>query len=168
MSIISAIKFAMAYYSHKDIVWIPISLEELLRVSGNAGSKKEGLLSAKNLHFEHGATCDDLLLIGIEKTPEKIFIHLHPVEVKIGQNAAGVGNAVGQHGTVLLDHGGSGIGRHECLTYPAHDHGNRIVAQCQQRVADQNRNADPEILTHQFLTAHEQIPDPVTDPLVTE
>jgi len=90
MSIISAIKFAMAYYSHNDIVWIPISLEELLRVSGNAGSKKEGLLSAKNLHFEHGATCDDLLLIGIEKTPEKIYVHLHPVEVKIGQNAAGV------------------------------------------------------------------------------
>ena len=90
MSIISAIKFAMAYYSHKDIVWIPISLEELLRVSGNAGSKKEGLLSAKNLHFEHGATCDDLLLIGIEKTPAKIFVHLHPIEVKIGQNANGV------------------------------------------------------------------------------
>lgn len=90
MSIISAIKFAMAYYSHKDIVWIPISLEELLRVSGNAGSKKEGLLSAKNLHFEHGATCDDLLMIGIEKTPEKVFAHLHPIEVKIGQNANGV------------------------------------------------------------------------------
>jgi len=90
MSIISAIKFAMAYYSHEDIVWIPISLEELLRVSGNAGSKKDGLLSAKNLHFEHGATCDDLLLIGIEKTPAKIYVHLHPIEVKIGQNASGV------------------------------------------------------------------------------
>ena len=90
MSIISAIKFAMAYYSHEDIVWIPISLEELLRVSGNAGSKKESLLSAKNLHFEHGATCDDLLLIGIEKTPAKIYIHLHPIEVKIGQNDSGI------------------------------------------------------------------------------
>lgn len=90
MSIISAIKFAMAYYAHKDIVWIPISLEELLRVSGNAGSKKEGLLSAKNLNFDHGATCDDLLLIGIEKRPQKLFVHLHPIEVKIGQNAAGV------------------------------------------------------------------------------
>lgn len=90
MSIISAIKFAMAYYAHKDIVWIPISLEELLRVSGNAGSKKDGLLSAKNLNFDHGATCDDLLLIGIEKTPQKLFVHLHPIEVKIGQNAAGV------------------------------------------------------------------------------
>lgn len=90
MSIISAIKFAMAYYAHKDIVWIPISLEELLRVSGNAGSKKEGLLSAKNLNFDHGATCDDLLLIGIEKTPQKLFVYLHPIEVKIGQNAVGV------------------------------------------------------------------------------
>ena len=90
MSIISAIKFAMAYYAHEDIVWIPISLEELLRVSGSTGSKKEGLLSAKNLDFDHGATCDDLLLLGIERTPQKIFVHLHPIEVKIGHNATAV------------------------------------------------------------------------------
>lgn len=90
MSIISAIKFAMAYYAHNDIVWVPMSLEELLRVSGNTGlSKDGGLLSAKNLHFDHGATCDDLLLLGIERTTQGIVIHLHPIEVKIGQNASG-------------------------------------------------------------------------------
>ena len=91
MSIISAVKFAMAYYSHDNIVWIPVSLEELLRVSGNTGlSQNEGLLSAKNLSFAHGATCDDLLLIGIEKTKQGIYVYLHPIEVKIGLNDTGV------------------------------------------------------------------------------
>ena len=91
MSIISAVKFAMAYYTHDNIVWVPVSLEELLRVSGNTGlSQNNGLLSAKNLSFDHGATCDDLLLIGIEKSDEGIYVHLHPVEVKIGLNDAAV------------------------------------------------------------------------------
>ena len=91
MSIISAVKFAMAYYAHDNIVWIPVSLEELLRVSKNTGlSQNNGLLSAKNLSFDHGATCDDLLLIGIEKSEQGIYVHLHPIEVKIGLNDAGV------------------------------------------------------------------------------
>lgn len=91
MSIISAVKFAMAYYTHDNIVWVPVSLEELLRVSGNTGlSQNNGLLSAKNLSFDHGATCDDLLLIGIEKSEQGIYVHLHPIEVKIGLNDAGV------------------------------------------------------------------------------
>lgn len=89
MSILSAIKFCMAYYAHKDIVWIPISLEEMLRVSGGAGySQKEGLLSAKNLGFEKGATSDDLLMVGIEGPVADLKVYLHPVEVKIGMNPA--------------------------------------------------------------------------------
>ena len=93
MSILSAIKVCMAYYAHPDIVWIPISLEEMLRVSGGAGlSQKEGLLSAKNLGFEQRATSDDILLVGIEGPAEQIKIYIHPVEVKIGQNSQGVLN----------------------------------------------------------------------------
>lgn len=93
MSILSAIKVCMAYYAHPDIVWIPISLEEMLRVSGGAGlSQKEGLLSAKNLGFEQRATSDDILLVGIEGPAEQIKLYVHPVEVKIGQNSQGVLN----------------------------------------------------------------------------
>lgn len=78
----------MAYYSHPDIVWIPVSLEEMLRVSGGAGlSQKEGLLSAKNLGFEQRPTSDDVLLVGIEGPADQIKIYIHPVEVKIGQNS---------------------------------------------------------------------------------
>lgn len=87
MSILSAIKVCMAYYSHPNIVWIPVSLEEMLRVSGGAGlSQKEGLLSAKNLGFEQRPTSDDVLLVGIEGPKDHIKIYIHPVEVKIGQN----------------------------------------------------------------------------------
>lgn len=91
MSILSAVKLCMAYYAHTDIVWIPISLEEMLRVSGGAGySKSDGLLSAKNLGFDKGATSDDILLVGIEGPLDRIKVYLHPVEVKIGQNLTGV------------------------------------------------------------------------------
>lgn len=91
MSILSAIKLCMAYYSHPNIVWIPISLEEMLRVSGGAGySQKEGLLSARNLGFETQVASDDILMVGIEDASEGVKIHLHPVEVKIGINQANV------------------------------------------------------------------------------
>ena len=93
MSILSAVKLCMAYYSHKDIIWVPISLEEMLRVSGGAGySQKDGLLSAKNLGFDKGATSDDLLMVGIEGPVEDIKVYLHPVEVKIGLNPSVVIN----------------------------------------------------------------------------
>lgn len=87
ISIVAAIKFMLAYLKHKDIVWIPISLEEMLRVSGGAGlSKDEGVLSAKNLGFEKGPTSDDLLFIGLDHSEEKPKVYLYPTEVKTGIN----------------------------------------------------------------------------------
>lgn len=91
MSILSAIKLCMAYYAHDSIVWVPISLEEILRVSGAAGlSQENGLLSRKNLGFANGPTCDDILMVGIEAASDGIKIYLHPIEVKIGQNSSTV------------------------------------------------------------------------------
>ena len=85
MSILSAIKVVLAYYYHPDIIWIPISLEELLRVSGGTGlSAGQGILSAKNLGFETGKTSDDIMLIGIAEIEGKLRVYKHPVEVKIG------------------------------------------------------------------------------------
>lgn len=87
ISIVAAIKFMLAYLKHKDIVWIPISLEEMLRVSGGAGlSKDEGVLSAKNLGFEKGPTSDDLLFIGLDYSSENPKVYLYPTEVKTGIN----------------------------------------------------------------------------------
>ncbi|CAH2213351.1 DNA phosphorothioation-dependent restriction protein DptH [Tepidibacter aestuarii] len=90
ISIISAIKLSMAYFYHKDIIWIPISLEEVLRVSKGAGlSGSDGLFSVKNLKGE-GQYSDDLLLIGIEVCNENLKVHYYPIEVKIGDNSSTV------------------------------------------------------------------------------
>jgi len=90
ISILSAIKFALAYLHHSEIIWVPISLEEILRVSGGAGLKqKDGLFSAKNLG-EEGLFSDDLLLVGIELINETVKVHYYPVEVKIGDNPSHV------------------------------------------------------------------------------
>lgn len=92
ISIISAIKLSLAYFYHKDIVWVPISLEEVLRVSKGAGlSGADGLFSVKNLRGE-GQYSDDLLLIGIEDNEEGLKVHYYPVEVKIGDNTSTVIN----------------------------------------------------------------------------
>ncbi len=90
ISILSAVKTMMAFLAHPDIVWVPLSLEEVLRVSGGVGLKQsEGLFSAKNLG-EKGSYCDDLLMAGVERKDGQTVIHLYPVEVKIGINNASV------------------------------------------------------------------------------
>jgi len=87
ISIVAAIKFMLAFLKHKDIVWVPISLEEMLRVSGGAGlSKDEGILSAKNLGFEKGPTSDDLLFVGLDRSATEPKVYLYPTEVKTGNN----------------------------------------------------------------------------------
>ncbi len=87
ISIIAAIKWMLAFLRDSDVLWIPVSLEEMLRVSGGAGlSKDQGLLSAKNLGFEKGPTSDDLLFIGIYYKTEPLKIYLYPTEVKTGIN----------------------------------------------------------------------------------
>ncbi len=91
ISILSAVKLALAEFKSNNFIWVPISLEEILRVSGGAGLKQsEGLFSAKNLGFENGATSDDILLVGIEQKAEQVFVHYYPVEVKIGGNDSSV------------------------------------------------------------------------------
>ena len=88
ISILSAIKIALARFNKDNIIWVPISLEEVLRVSGGAGLKQsEGFFSAKNLGFEkNGATSDDILLVGIESIRDDIYVNYYPIEVKIGIN----------------------------------------------------------------------------------
>lgn len=84
LSILSAMKLAVKRYAVPGVIWVPISLEEILRVSGAVGLSQSGsIFSAKNLGFE-GATSDDLLLVGI-KPGEKVQVTFYPIEVKIGK-----------------------------------------------------------------------------------
>ncbi|MGO4937743.1 helicase HerA domain-containing protein [Fundicoccus sp. Sow4_H7] len=86
LSIISAYKELLGILKHPDIYWVPISMEEILRVSGMVGlSKSQGLFSAANLGHS-GATNDDLLMMGMDVSGSKIKLHFLPVEVKIGIN----------------------------------------------------------------------------------
>ncbi|MCJ8014172.1 DNA phosphorothioation-dependent restriction protein DptH [Paenibacillus sp. KQZ6P-2] len=89
-SIVSAIKFALSYFDHSNIRWVPISLEEILRVAGSSNlSKNDGIFTAKNLGLK-GVHSDDLLLMGVEEWDQKLRIHFYPVEVKIGVNSQNV------------------------------------------------------------------------------
>ena len=84
ISILSAVNTMLAILKHPDIVWVPLSLEEVLRVSGSVGLKKsDGLFSVKNLG-SLGPHCDDLLMSGVEMRGEEVYLHLYPIEVKIG------------------------------------------------------------------------------------
>ncbi len=87
LSILSAMKLAVKRYSLEDVIWIPVSLEEILRVSGSVGLSQNGsIFSAKNLGFD-GQTSDDLLLVGI-LNDENVKITFYPIEVKIGKVGA--------------------------------------------------------------------------------
>ena len=86
LSLASAIKYTLSYFEHSKIMWVPISLEEILRVVGVYHlSKNDGIFTAKNLGVS-GETSDDLLLIGLEQHNGKCKLHFYPVEVKIGHN----------------------------------------------------------------------------------
>jgi DNA phosphorothioation-dependent restriction protein DptH len=106
LSIVSAIKYTLSFLDHDHILWVPISLEEILRVAGAVKlTKSEGIFSAKNLGVS-GSTSDDLLLIGLEIKEDEIFIHYYPVEVKVGINSeATIAKAKSQISTTrkLLD-----------------------------------------------------------------
>lgn len=83
LSILSAMKLAVKRYAVEGVTWVPISLEEILRVSGAVGlSRNEAMFSAKNLGFE-GSTSDDLLLVGISNK-NGVKIAFYPIEVKVG------------------------------------------------------------------------------------
>lgn len=85
LSMLSAAKESLAFLEHEDILWLPLSLEEIFRASGGAGlSATEGLFTSKNLGYT-GKISDDLLMVGIDNR-DKLKVHYYPVEVKVGQN----------------------------------------------------------------------------------
>ena len=86
LSMISAIKFVLSIFDYEDIIWIPISMGEILRVAGNLNlNEKDGLFSIKNLRKDKkGKYSDDLLLIGLNTI--NLDVYVYPVEVKIGKN----------------------------------------------------------------------------------
>lgn len=90
LSIISAYKQVLAILDNQRIKWIPISLEEILRVSRQQGLESSSdIFSAKELKHQ-GPISDDLLFIGVEYNKGITKVHLMPVEVKVGINNSNV------------------------------------------------------------------------------
>ncbi|WP_214827807.1 DNA phosphorothioation-dependent restriction protein DptH [Exiguobacterium algae] len=86
MSIVSAIKETLLLFNEENTIWVPISMEEVVRVTGNVKlSKRAGLFSGKTIGRK-GNCSDDLLMIGLEMGQSNLKVHLFPVEVKIGLN----------------------------------------------------------------------------------
>ena len=64
------------------ITWIPIALDEILKVTGSIGGSLDGLFSKKDLGIE-GALSDDLLMMGIKEVAGELKVYIYPVEVKV-------------------------------------------------------------------------------------
>jgi len=87
MSVVSAIKQALKLFDRNNVMWVPISMEEVVRVTGNVKlSRKEGIFSGKTIG-KRGNCSDDILMMGLEQRGDSLKFHMYPVEVKIGNNA---------------------------------------------------------------------------------
>lgn len=89
MSIVAASIAMLRFMSrNSNIHWIPISLEEVLRVTGSIGLPQEYIFTKKVLGAK-GAMSDDLLMMGLDyTTPNDLKLFLYPVEVKFSKNSA--------------------------------------------------------------------------------
>lgn len=79
--IIGAYKFVRAMLADSDITWIPLSVAEMIRVSGNVGLKMSESEFSRNLQgYTRGAISDDVLFVGFRGES----MYLLPLEVKTG------------------------------------------------------------------------------------
>ena len=79
--IIGAYKFVQSMLHQSDICWVPLSVAEMIRVSGNVGLKmKESDLSRNLQGYRNGAISDDVLFVGFKEN----CLYLLPLEVKTG------------------------------------------------------------------------------------
>ena len=94
LSIVAASIAMLRFMSrNKNVHWIPVSLEEILRVTGSIGLPQDYIFTKKSLGAK-GAMSDDLLMIGLDATDENdIQLYLYPVEVKFSKNSSMAGKA---------------------------------------------------------------------------
>ncbi|WNJ95914.1 DNA phosphorothioation-dependent restriction protein DptH [Vibrio ruber] len=79
--VVGAYKFVTSLVYNSDVTWVPLSVAEMIRVSGNIGLKMfDSDLSRGNHGFTKGEISDDVLLVGFKDQQ----MCLLPVEVKTG------------------------------------------------------------------------------------
>ncbi|RDV23974.1 DNA phosphorothioation-dependent restriction protein DptH [Alteromonas aestuariivivens] len=81
-SIIGAYKYVNCLLHQSDIIWVPMSVAEMLRVAGNIGLRmSESEFSRFSQGYKSGAISDDVLFVGFKDKE----MYLLPLEVKMGQ-----------------------------------------------------------------------------------
>lgn len=81
-SIIAAYKYVNCLLFNSDITWVPLSIAEMIRVSGNIGLKmSESDFSTYCQGKKYGVMSDDVLFVGFKDQQ----MYLLPLEVKVGQ-----------------------------------------------------------------------------------
>ncbi|WP_333855377.1 DNA phosphorothioation-dependent restriction protein DptH [Leclercia sp.] len=79
--IIGAYKFISTLLHQSDICWVPLSVAEMIRVSGNVGLKMSDSEFSRHVHgYRKGAISDDVLFVGFKGKE----LYLLPLEVKTG------------------------------------------------------------------------------------
>lgn len=79
--IVGAYKFVTSLLYKSDITWVPLSVAEMIRVSGNIGLKMSDSEFSRNVQgYKKGEISDDILLVGFKGQE----MYLLPVEVKTG------------------------------------------------------------------------------------
>jgi len=79
--ILGAYKFVSCMLKDSGIIWVPLSIGEMIRVSGNIGLKMADSDFSRHVHgYKSGAISDDVLFVGFKNK----HLYLLPLEVKTG------------------------------------------------------------------------------------
>lgn len=83
VGVVAAYKMCLGFLAGSSITWVPLSIGEMIRVSGNIGLAMSESDFAKSQHGGNkGAISDDILFVGIKENK----MYLLPVEVKTGRS----------------------------------------------------------------------------------
>lgn len=93
VSLVAAINFCRSYFEKEygDYVWVPVALDEILRVTGSIGGSLTNVLFSKKVLINRGiidsqnATSDDLMMAGIKISEDGVHVVYIPIEVKHGK-----------------------------------------------------------------------------------
>lgn len=71
-----------------SVIWVPVSLEEILRVTGSIRLPRHYIFTKDDLGAA-GAMSDDLLMMGLDVSdPDHLGMYLYPIEVKLSKNTS--------------------------------------------------------------------------------
>lgn len=93
ISLVAAIDFCREYFkkSYSEYIWVPLALDEILRVTGSIGGTLTNVLFSKKVLVNRGiienqnATSDDIMMAGIKIDGDEVCVTYIPVEVKHGK-----------------------------------------------------------------------------------